>query len=536
MNLLLIHSLVRDQKTVIDSLTADTRYIIIDNFQDDLQTIKDKILVFNLSFERVGLFQENDNKPYYQLTRKFQRSALVGVESQDSNLDTWTEFIDLLNFCKNLNMTNLDMMDCNIASDKNWDYIIRYIENNLNININASSNETGNSAMSGDWILERGNVNLIGTYFTENIKEYKYTLGGAGGLSYTMILNNKNEVYGCGSNQFGQLGNNTETESNTLVPMELSGKIPVGKKVINIACGVYHTIVLLDDGTVYGCGDNTVGQLGNGNNTQQTTLVPMILTGKKVINIACGVYHTIVLLDDGTVYGCGYNFFGQLGNGDTESQQKTLVPMTLSGKKVVNIACCYYHTIVLLDDETVYGCGDNYYGQLGNDTPTDSETTLVQMKYYNNNNPINVTDASTATFATIFFNPSAITKTYDGNTNLTLIPSMYDIYTYNPLQPTITINMYTDAKIRKNRKFHKYSIFTSNIYFEEIAPYSLIIIYLSTFLVSIFNMHIFLDAFKSLSISNSHFLHLNISFPPNSLFIFPQPLHVFDVNSSVITL
>ncbi len=94
----------------------------------------------------------------------------------------------------------------------------------------------------------------------------------------------------------------------------------------------------------------------------------------------------------------------------------------------------------------------------------------------------------------------------------------------------------TDAKNCKNRKFHKYSIFTSNIYFEEISPYSLIIFYLSTFLVLIFNMHMFLDAFKSLSISDSHLLHLNISFPPNLLFIFPQLPHVFDVNSSVITL
>ena len=192
MNLLLIHSLVRDQQMVIDSLTADTKYIIIDYSQDNLQTIKDKISAFNLSFERVGLFQENDKKPYYQLTRKFQRSTLIDVETIDADLDTWAEFKDLLDFCKNLNMTNFDMMDCNIASDKNWDYIIRYIENKLSININASSNETGNSAMQGDWVLEKGNVNLIGTYFTENIKEYKYTLGSAGGYYYTMILNNNN--------------------------------------------------------------------------------------------------------------------------------------------------------------------------------------------------------------------------------------------------------------------------------------------------------------------------------------------------------
>ena len=96
MNLLLIHSLVRDKQTVIDSLTQDTKYILIDYDYDNLQTIKDKILAFNLSFDRIGLFQENDNMPFYQPTRKFNRSTLAEVEMHDQNLDTWTDFTDLL--------------------------------------------------------------------------------------------------------------------------------------------------------------------------------------------------------------------------------------------------------------------------------------------------------------------------------------------------------------------------------------------------------------------------------------------------------
>ena len=635
MNLLLIHSLVRDKQTVIDSLTEDTKYILINYEIDNLQSIKDRISAFNLSFNRIGLFQENDNMPFYQPTRKFNRSTLAEVEMHDQNLDTWTDFTDLLIFCKEKGMTNFDMMDCNVASDKNWLYIISQLENKLSININASSNETGNSAMSGDWILEKGNINLIGTYFTENIKEYKYTLGGSGGFIHTIILNNKNEVYGCGNNSYGQLGiggdayanftllsmdltmipegskvintkcgrdftmilldngmvygcgdnNNgqlgigtTDTPQRTLIAMDLS-TIPTGRKIINIACGSLHTIVLLDDGTVYGCGYNSFGQLGIGStDTPQTTLVAMDLstipTGRKIINIACGSLYTIVLLDDGTVYGCGKNSNGQLGIGSIDTPQKTLVEMINipNGKKVVNIACCLADTLVLLNDGTVYGCGYNLFGELGNGTlistsslvqminiPSERkviniacgyyytiilldnntvygcgqnldgqlgspynnyETTLVPMvlstipsgkkiiniacggfhtmvflddgtiytcgsnnnqfgvyslltgqlgtnfngfannslapmKYYNNNNPIDVTDASTATFATIFFNPSAITQIYNGTNNLTLTPSMYKIYTYNPLQPTITINTYTanfnNSNVGKNK-------------------------------------------------------------------------------------
>ena len=42
--------------------------------------------------------------------------------------------------------------------------------------------------------------------------------------------------------------------------------------------------------------------------------------------------HTILLKNDGTVWGCGYNAYGQLGNGTTTTQ-KTLVQM----KNVTNV-------------------------------------------------------------------------------------------------------------------------------------------------------------------------------------------------------
>ena len=311
-----------------------------------------------------------------------------------------------------------------------------------------------------DWgQLGNGNTDsqtsLVPMILTEKIPPGKKVVNIACGDQYTIVLLEDGTVYGCGRNDNGQLGNNSQTESLTLVPMILTKKIPPGKKVVNIACGDQHTIVLLDDGTVYGCGTNNIGQLGIGNrNTPKKTLVPMELSGKKVVNIACGYDYTIVLLDDKTVYGCGYNEDGQLGNGNTITPQPTLVPMTLSEKKVINIACGRLHTIVFLDNKTIYGCGYNFYGQLGNGNNTNTpQPTLVQMKYYNNDypaNPINVTDASTATFSTIFFVPSAITKTYNGNTNLTLTPSMYKIYTYNPLQPIITINMYIATFNNKN--------------------------------------------------------------------------------------
>ena len=38
--------------------------------------------------------------------------------------------------------------------------------------------------------------------------------------------------------------------------------------------------------------------------------------------------YSLILKEDGTVWGCGYNNFGQLGDGNATETQKTLVQMT----------------------------------------------------------------------------------------------------------------------------------------------------------------------------------------------------------------
>ena len=80
-----------------------------------------------------------------------------------------------------------------------------------------------------------------------------------------------------------------------------------------------HTILLKKDGTVWVCGRNTYGQLGNDSTTDQKTLIQMP-NGENVKQIAGGAYHTIILKNDGTVWGCGYNYHGQLGDDTTTNK------------------------------------------------------------------------------------------------------------------------------------------------------------------------------------------------------------------------
>ena len=79
--------------------------------------------------------------------------------------------------------------------------------------------------------------------------------------------------------------------------------------------------------------------------------------------VACGYYHTVVLKNDGTVWVCGYNNKGQLGLGDTTDRSSFVQVPNLSS--VQQVSCGYYHTFAIIDTNTVYATGANDYGQLG---------------------------------------------------------------------------------------------------------------------------------------------------------------------------
>jgi alpha-tubulin suppressor-like RCC1 family protein len=206
----------------------------------------------------------------------------------------------------------------------------------------------------------------------------------ASGNSFTIVLMENGSVYGTGENYNGQLGNQDVSDTtNLLIPMQIIDGNEEIVSVTNakaIACGDSHTIVLMNDGTLYGTGDNYYGQLGTGDTTSQTILTPMINeTGKTPIAISCGQDHTIVLMSDGTVYGIGSNNDGQLGDLTIDDIETTLTPMIMpEGLKAIAITTGRYHTVVLMNNGTVYGTGDNNDGQLGTGDEN-SQTTLTPM-------------------------------------------------------------------------------------------------------------------------------------------------------------
>jgi len=105
-------------------------------------------------------------------------------------------------------------------------------------------------------------------------KRYRIVQAVAGKF-HTVILSEVGRVYVCGAGSCGQLGVNV-TEGCTSVTL-VSSMISVC--VVQVAAGDLHTAMLTTLGDVYVCGSNNFGQLGNGSiraSTQPTLLQPII--------------------------------------------------------------------------------------------------------------------------------------------------------------------------------------------------------------------------------------------------------------------
>ncbi len=130
----------------------------------------------------------------------------------------------------------------------------------------------------------------------------------------------------------------------------------------NVDSPEFFTVIRGDEKEVWGWGGNNKGQLGNGSKVaahQQSPVRMADLTG--AVAIACGNLHTMVLLQNGDLYTCGWNYWGQLGTGDTTD---SLVPVrVMTGVKA--IAAGGSHSLALTNDGAVFAWGHNYYGQIG---------------------------------------------------------------------------------------------------------------------------------------------------------------------------
>ncbi len=199
----------------------------------------------------------------------------------------------------------------------------------------------------------------------------------AGGADFSFVLLQNGQLFAFGDNSKGQLGlGHTDSQSTPQLIL-----IPAGARPCRVSAGSFHGFILCDDGSVYSFGENTYGQLGLGHEDNQST--PQLIRmprGARPCQISAGSGHSLILCDDGSVYGFGYNASGELGLGHEDNQSTPQLIRMPTRARPCQISAGYRHSFILCDDGSVYGFGNNASGQLGLDHKNNQSTPqLIRM-------------------------------------------------------------------------------------------------------------------------------------------------------------
>ncbi|WP_418657947.1 RCC1 domain-containing protein, partial [Clostridioides difficile] len=192
------------------------------------------------------------------------------------------------------------------------------------------------------------------------------------GYCYAFIIKNDDTVWVTGFNNYGQLGTGNTSSLQKLTKISIDN-------VKKIACGRQHALILKNDNSLWGAGTGFYLGIGTSSSASITSFTKIPVDN--VRDIACGFEHSIILKDDNSIWGAGANHTGQLGKISNDNVEKYFIELSINKTvKVKEIYCGIYHTLVLKNNGELYGCGSNEQGQLGRSVSTNKleQFTLIQ--------------------------------------------------------------------------------------------------------------------------------------------------------------
>lgn len=146
---------------------------------------------------------------------------------------------------------------------------------------------------------------------------------------------------------------------NFLLP-ELNNVISNKINIKLLSIGGYHTIILSQDGNVYTCGKNGFGQLGLGDNEERSHF-QLVRSLKNKCTFICAGYAYSSIIIDKKIYSCGAGENGRLGNLSIKDSSIFSECAISDEVDFYKVQCGSVHQVALTTENILYSCGNSDY-------------------------------------------------------------------------------------------------------------------------------------------------------------------------------
>ena len=238
---------------------------------------------------------------------------------------------------------------------------------NLLVEVDGTVKSWGDPSADGGFYGD-GTDNSVTRKVPTPIAGVRDIIHAAVGYDHALLLSADGSVLGWGRNNGCSLALPDDRRRYAPVP------IPGVRGVIQVAAGQHFSAAVLADGTVRVWGTNEGGLLANGKAgyDAECASAPVAVEGLTgVKRLAVSGEHVLALKHDGTVWGWGSNTNGELCDGTTEQRNRPVQMKGIANAVDIDIGAT---SIIVLADGSVRMCGMNVDGALA-DAPKDAKRT-----------------------------------------------------------------------------------------------------------------------------------------------------------------
>jgi alpha-tubulin suppressor-like RCC1 family protein len=192
---------------------------------------------------------------------------------------------------------------------------------------------------------------------------------------HSLAVRQNGTAWAWGNNSQGQLGDNTTVNKSS--PVSVIGGFT---DWCQVAAGRANSLGVRQNGTAWSWGCNRYGQLGNNSTNNQSSPVSVVGGFTDWCQISAGYFHSQAVRQNGTAWGWGDNNSGRLGSGEPVDCKRSSPVSVVGGfTNWCQISAGQTHSLAVRQNGSAWGWGNAFYGQLGINCAPGGECSPVSV-------------------------------------------------------------------------------------------------------------------------------------------------------------